>query len=142
MKINLAISVCMGVMVSGFAPILLRTQQRCTVMDLDMARRPFISGNWKLNPQTREEAVQLASDIANSITPSSPDADVALFVPYVFIEAAMNAVNGKLLVGAEVCLFPSIKNTLHSTDLPTLPYWFRLMFFSLLFSFLGSLPPN
>lgn len=72
---------------------------------LDMAsssRRPFISGNWKLNPQSRAEAVTLANEIANAITPSSPDADIALFVPYVFIEAAMNSVNKKLQVGAEV----------------------------------------
>ena len=69
---------------------------------LEATRRPFISGNWKLNPQTRAEAVQLATEIADSIGPSSPDVDVALFVPYVFIEAAMNAVGGKLLVGAEV----------------------------------------
>ena len=58
---------------------------------LEATRRPFISGNWKLNPQTRAEAVQLATEIADSIGPSSPDVDVALFVPYVFIEAAMNA---------------------------------------------------
>lgn len=75
---------------------------------LSMARTPFISGNWKLNPQTKEEAVQLASDIASKITDSSPEAEVALFVPYVFIEAATDAVSGKLMVGAEgVC--PEIK---------------------------------
>jgi len=73
-----------------------------TTTQLDMARRPFISGNWKLNPQSRDEAIALASNIAASITPSSPDADVALFVPYVFIEAANKAVDGKLQVGAEV----------------------------------------
>jgi len=67
------------------------------------ARKPFISGNWKLNPQTKDEAVQLAGDIASKITSDSPDADVALFVPYVFIEAAMGAVGDKLQVGAEVC---------------------------------------
>ena len=66
------------------------------------ARKPFISGNWKLNPQTRDEAVQLAGDIAAAITDKSPKADVALFVPYVFIEAAQGAVDGKILVGAEV----------------------------------------
>ena len=66
------------------------------------ARQPFISGNWKLNPQTKDEAVQLASDIASSITDSSPDAEVALFVPYVFIEAAQSASGGKLQIGAEV----------------------------------------
>eukprot|EP00978_Attheya_sp_CCMP212_P038240 scaffold187793_cov55-Attheya_sp.AAC.2 len=68
------------------------------------ARKPFISGNWKLNPQTREEAITLASEIAATVGPDSPDADVALFVPYVFIDAALNAVGDKLTVGAEgVC---------------------------------------
>ena len=71
---------------------------------LDMARKPFISGNWKLNPQSKDEAVTLATDIAASITDSSPDADVALFVPYVFIEAAMESAGGKIKIGAEgVC---------------------------------------
>jgi len=67
-------------------------------------RKPFISGNWKLNPQSKDEAVALASGIAGSITESSPDAEVALFVPYVFIESAQSAVGGKLSIGAEgVC---------------------------------------
>jgi triosephosphate isomerase len=67
-----------------------------------MARKPIISGNWKLNPQTRDEAVALATEISAAITPASPDAEVALFVPYVFIEAAMESVGGKIQVGAEV----------------------------------------
>jgi len=67
-------------------------------------RTPFISGNWKLNPQSKDEALTLASEISASITADSPEADVALFVPYVFIESAMGAVDGKLSVGAEgVC---------------------------------------
>lgn len=65
-------------------------------------RKPFISGNWKLNPQTRDEAVKLAADIAAAVTHDSPDADVALFVPYVFIEAAQNSAGDRLFVGAEV----------------------------------------
>lgn len=93
--------------VQAFAPsffeIAKRNGNRVLFTELDMARRPFISGNWKLNPQSRDEAVKLATDIAASITTSSPDADVALFVPYVFIEAAMNAVGDKKLqIGAEV----------------------------------------
>jgi triosephosphate isomerase len=71
---------------------------------LEATRKPFITGNWKLNPQTREEAVTLASEIASAIGPDSPDADVALFVPYVFIEAAMGSVGNKLSVGAEVSM--------------------------------------
>jgi len=67
-------------------------------------RKPFISGNWKLNPQSKDEAIALASGIADSITESSPDAEVAVFVPYVFIETAQSAVGGKLSIGAEgVC---------------------------------------
>eukprot|EP00560_Eucampia_antarctica_P006332 CAMPEP_0197823354 /NCGR_PEP_ID=MMETSP1437-20131217/694_1 /TAXON_ID=49252 ORGANISM="Eucampia antarctica, Strain CCMP1452" /NCGR_SAMPLE_ID=MMETSP1437 /ASSEMBLY_ACC=CAM_ASM_001096 /LENGTH=284 /DNA_ID=CAMNT_0043422481 /DNA_START=27 /DNA_END=881 /DNA_ORIENTATION=+ len=86
--------------VSAFAPSLVGSRAS-THLD---ARRPFISGNWKLNPQTRDEAVSLAADIASKITDDSPDADVALFVPYVFIESAMSAVGNKLSVGAEgVC---------------------------------------
>jgi triosephosphate isomerase len=69
---------------------------------LEMARRPFISGNWKLNPQTKQEAVALAKDIAATVTADSPDTDIALFVPYVFLESAMEAVGGKLEIGAEV----------------------------------------
>lgn len=69
-----------------------------------MARKPFISGNWKLNPQTKDEATALGADIAAAITSDSPDCDVALFVPYVFIEAAQGVVDNKLMVGAEgVC---------------------------------------
>lgn len=94
--------------VSAFAPSSFGGSHHAASTQLDASRKPFISGNWKLNPQTKEEAVTLASDIASTISDASPDADVALFVPYVFIEAAMKAVDGKLSVGAEgVC--PEIK---------------------------------
>ena len=84
--------------VSAFAP----TAGVSRYTSLEATRMPIISGNWKLNPQTREEAVTLASEISAAITPDSPEAEVALFVPYVFIEAAMGSVDGKLSVGAEV----------------------------------------
>jgi len=82
---------------AAFAPVSERFRRSTTLQ----ARKPFISGNWKLNPATRDEAVELASGIASAITPSSPDSDVALFVPYPYIEAASNAVAGKLQIGAE-----------------------------------------
>ena len=72
---------------------------------LEAGRRPFISGNWKLNPQTRQEAIDLANGIASAVTSDSPDSDVALFVPYVFIETAMESVDGKIQIGAEVGWF-------------------------------------
>lgn len=78
---------------------------------LDMARKPFISGNWKLNPQTKEEAAQLAAGIAAAVGPGSPEADVALFVPYVFLSTAMEAAGGKIAIGAEVSALGSSNHT-------------------------------
>lgn len=101
----LAISALAGVStVAGFAPATFGTRSSTTTTTaLDMARKPFISGNWKLNPKTKDEAVKLAGDIAASITDDSPDADVALFVPYVFIESAKEAAgDSSLEIGAEV----------------------------------------
>lgn len=65
------------------------------------ARKAFITGNWKLNPQTKAEAVDLARGIAASVTDDSP-ADVGLFVPFPFIETVKEIVGDKLVVGAEV----------------------------------------
>lgn len=65
------------------------------------ARKPFITGNWKLNPQTKDEAVELARGIADSITSDSP-ADVGLFVPFPFLETVQSVVGDKLIVGAEM----------------------------------------
>lgn len=92
---------------SAFSPQLRLNQGGNTA--LFASRKPFISGNWKLNPQTKEEAIELASGIAKGITSETPDSDVALFVPYVFIESAINTVgDSKLFIGAEgVC--PEIK---------------------------------
>ena len=64
-------------------------------------RKPFITGNWKMNPTTIQEAVDLASGVAAAVTPESPG-DVAIFVPYPFIEAVQRTVGDRLLVGAEV----------------------------------------
>lgn len=64
-------------------------------------RKPFITGNWKLNPSTKDEAIALAEDIASSVTPSSPG-DVGLFVPFPFIETVQKICGDKITVGAEV----------------------------------------
>lgn len=66
------------------------------------ARKAFITGNWKLNPQTKDEAVELATGIAEAVTKDSPG-DVALFVPFPFIETVQDIVGDKVIIGAEVC---------------------------------------
>ncbi|KAL7472360.1 hypothetical protein ACHAXS_012725 [Conticribra weissflogii] len=104
MKLAIASLLCSAA--AAFSPSIAGGRTRVTTQ-LD-ARRPIISGNWKLNPQTKDEALQLGKEIAAAITEDSPEADVALFVPYVFIESTMGVVDGKLSVGAEgVC--PEIK---------------------------------
>jgi Triosephosphate isomerase len=66
-----------------------------------LARKAFITGNWKLNPQSKAEAVDLARGIAAAITDDSP-ADVGLFVPFPFLQTVKEIVGDKLIVGAEV----------------------------------------
>ena len=68
------------------------------------ARKPFITGNWKLNPQTKEEAIALATGIADSVTPDCPG-DVGLFVPFPFIETVKKIAGDKFAVGAEVRVY-------------------------------------
>ena len=64
-------------------------------------RKPFITGNWKLNPSTKEEAIELATGIADATTDASPG-DVGLFVPFPFIETVQKIAGDKFVVGAEV----------------------------------------
>ena len=101
MKFSTVLSVILISQAVAFAPSF---GTRSSSSALEMARKPFISGNWKLNPQTRDEAIQLGTSIANSVTADSPDIDIALFVPYVFIEATHTAVGETIMVGAEVCV--------------------------------------
>lgn len=65
-------------------------------------RKAFITGNWKLNPQTKDEAIELAKGIAGAVNDESP-CDVALFVPFPYIESVQKTVGDKVIIGAEVC---------------------------------------
>lgn len=87
---------------NAFSPSSFTYTQRNTFQTELYERKPFITGNWKLNPDTKDDAIQLASDIAKSMTPQSPD--VALFVPFPFIETVQTVVGDKITVGAEVSL--------------------------------------
>lgn len=99
---KLAIASILATSAAAFSPAL--SGNRVVSSSQLHARTPFMSGNWKLNPQTKDEALTLATEISASITDDTPDVEVALFVPYVFIESAMSVVDGKLTVGAEgVC---------------------------------------
>mmetsp|Transcript_51799 Transcript_51799/g.60524 ORF Transcript_51799/g.60524 Transcript_51799/m.60524 type:complete len:306 (+) Transcript_51799:41-958(+) len=86
---------------SAFAPSPINTQSCLFSSTALYERKAFITGNWKLNPGTREEALELAIGISTAITPESP-CDVALFVPFPFIESVQGIVDKKLTVGAEM----------------------------------------
>jgi len=60
----------------------------------------------KLNPTTKQEAIQLAQDIAacvkNPLYKNAGGGSIALFVPFPFIECVQQAVGDKIIVGAQV----------------------------------------
>lgn len=62
-------------------------------------RKPFITGNWKLNPMTKGEAIALATDIVRTMNDDSPE--VAVFVPFPFIQSVQTVVGDKISIGAE-----------------------------------------
>ena len=104
MKFSLAVSLVSLGATSAFVTKQSTSPSRLLATEL-YDRKPFITGNWKLNPQTKAEAIDLARGIASSVTDQSP-CDVGLFVPFPFIEPVQAVVGDKLIVGAEVRLFP------------------------------------
>jgi hypothetical protein len=97
MKLCVAVAAAFVGSATAFVPAAQNGRLHTTLF----GRKAFITGNWKLNPSTKDEAVALATGIANAVTPSSPG-DVALFVPYPFLESVHQAVEGKVTIGAEV----------------------------------------
>mmetsp|Transcript_282 Transcript_282/g.724 ORF Transcript_282/g.724 Transcript_282/m.724 type:complete len:296 (+) Transcript_282:145-1032(+) len=90
----------------------------CTTSTELAARKPFMTGNWKLNPQTKAEAVDLARGIVDSIGEDSPS-DVGLFVPFPFLETVQNIAGDKLIVGAEM-ITPEMKGAFTGGVSPTM----------------------
>ena len=86
------------VVVEAFVPS--RVLQASTSTELFAKRKPFITGNWKLNPSTKEEAVELANGVSSQA--GNAAADVAIFVPYPYIENVLKVTRNKLNVGAQV----------------------------------------
>jgi len=84
---------------AAFAPISKPSFQSVSITEL-YERKPFITGNWKLNPATLDEATELSSKIAEAISSDSPE--VALFVPFPYIEHVQRIVGDKLEVGAQM----------------------------------------
>ena len=79
-----------------------RTSGLC---DLCMAdRRPFIAGNWKMNPETLDEAKKLAAEIGAAS--STAEAQVALMVPHTFMYSLGEVLKGSNVeIGAQSVYF-------------------------------------
>ena len=61
-------------------------------------RRPILAGNWKLNPTTRKEALELLS----GLKANSNDAEVVIFPPLPFLFDAISMLEGTgIKVGAQ-----------------------------------------
>lgn len=115
MKIQLVPFFTLATSVSSFtfSPLLPHSKDggRLTFSCLN-ERKPFITGNWKLNPGTKDEVIQLAKEISSSVKNSNGtngmSPDVALFVPFPFIETVQNVCGDSITVGAEMCT-PELK---------------------------------
>jgi triosephosphate isomerase (TIM) len=111
MKVQLASFLALSTSVSSFAflPSLHRCQETGFSSSCLYERKPFITGNWKLNPGTKNEAIQLAKEITAAVkTDNTQTPDIALFVPFPFIETVQRICGDSITIGAEMCT-PELK---------------------------------
>lgn len=78
-----------------------RTASRRTALTMMAARRPFIAGNWKENPDTLEAALDLAKAVA-AASATAANVDVAVVVPFPFLVPVKDVLKGsKVFLGAQ-----------------------------------------
>ena len=66
-----------------------------------MTRTPVVAGNWKMNPPTRQEAVELAQAVATAAE-GLPSVTTVICPPSVWLDAVSHAVAGRsVAVGAQ-----------------------------------------
>lgn len=83
------------------SPVVSRSASRRTAPSMMAARRPFIAGNWKENPDTLEAALDLAKAVAAAST-SASNVDVAVVVPFPFLVPVKDALKGSnVFLGAQ-----------------------------------------
>merc|ERR1719183_1648980 len=94
-------------MSTAFSKPALRAQSSRTEaapLALEMARRPFIAGNWKMNPETLDDAVKLAKSIAEASKTAT--AQVAICAPHPYLWSVGNEFKGSNVeLGAQSIYF-------------------------------------
>ncbi len=74
-------------------------------MDLEMARKPLMGGNWKLNPTTTKQAIELATEFAKLVK-DNKDVDAVIFPPSPFMVPVYEKLEAtNVAVGAQNCFF-------------------------------------
>ena len=63
------------------------------------SRRPLVAGNWKMNPTSRQAAVELAREVAEAT--AGLGAETVICPPSVFLPAVADAVSGRIGIGAQ-----------------------------------------
>jgi len=67
-------------------------------------RRPVVAGNWKMNPTSAEDAVELARQ-AGAAAVASPDVDVVVCPPTIWLTTVAAALAPPIAVGAQTMHF-------------------------------------
>jgi triosephosphate isomerase len=75
------------------------TTSSTTTSSPNNARRPIVAGNWKLNPSTRNEAIDLLNGLKAG---GNHEAEVVIFPPLPYLSDALNILDGTgIKVGAQ-----------------------------------------
>jgi len=70
-------------------------------------RKPLMGGNWKLNPKSVQESINLATEVAK-LTKGVSDVDVVLFPPHPFLVPVFTKIEASnVKLGAQDCFFES-----------------------------------
>jgi triosephosphate isomerase (TIM) len=67
-------------------------------------RKPLLAANWKMNPVTRADAVELARGVAPAAAESAERVEVAVFPPFCWLAPVATAIDGSGVgLGAQDC---------------------------------------
>jgi triosephosphate isomerase (TIM) len=70
------------------------------------ARRPLLAGNWKMNPLSAAEAIDLARAVTPAVRQHASVLDVALFPPFPWLRPVWDAVQGtEVELGGQDCFW-------------------------------------
>lgn len=78
-----------------------------TIFNSLSTKKKIIIGNWKLNPKTKKEAINLVKDILN-LHKSTNDIDICIIPPQIFISTIFDELNGiNISIGSQNCHYES-----------------------------------